>query len=107
MIGRAAQGQPWIFREVNAALDAEKIFVPVALAEVRAIIRAHLESLYEFYGDETGVRVARKHFGWYCRQQPGSEELRRAFVAASDSGSQLALAGAFGDVGAADLVEAA
>ncbi|HZF15492.1 MAG TPA: tRNA dihydrouridine synthase DusB [Steroidobacteraceae bacterium] len=111
MIGRAAQGQPWIFSHVNALLETEgnagKNFAPVDRAQVRAIIRAHLESLYEFYGDETGVRVARKHFGWYCRQQPGSEELRRAFVAASDTGTQLALAGAFGDVGAADLVDAA
>jgi tRNA-dihydrouridine synthase B len=107
MIGRAAQGQPWIFGEVNAALDAQKIFAPVALTEVRGIIRAHLESLYEFYGDETGVRVARKHFGWYCRQHPGTESLRRAFVTAATSGSQLALVDAMGSAGAASLERAA
>ena len=111
MIGRAAQGQPWIFSEVNSLIsdtkETEKLFVPVAVAEVRAIIRAHLESLYDFYGEETGVRVARKHFGWYCRQQPGAEGLRRAFVAATDPGSQLALVDTFGDVGAAGLVQAA
>jgi len=111
MIGRAAQGQPWIFSEVNSLIsdtkETEKLFAPVALAEVRAIIRAHLESLYDFYGEATGVRVARKHFGWYCRQQPGAEGLRRAFVAATDPGSQLALLDTFGDVGAAGLMQAA
>ncbi len=91
MIGRAAQGQPWIFSEVNSHLDPRAHFVPVALAEVRAIIRAHLESLYDFYGDETGIRVARKHFGWYCRQHPGTESLRREFVAAATASAQLAL----------------
>lgn len=91
MIGRAAQGQPWIFSEVNSRLDARTHFAPVALAEVRVIIRAHLESLYDFYGDETGVRVARKHFGWYCRQHPGTESLRREFVAAVTASAQLAL----------------
>ncbi len=91
MIGRAAQGQPWIFSEVNSRLDARAHVAPVALAEVRVIIRAHLESLYDFYGDETGVRVARKHFGWYCRQHPGTESLRREFVAAVTASAQLAL----------------
>jgi tRNA-dihydrouridine synthase B len=91
MIGRAAQGRPWIFSEVNSRLAARAPFAPVALAEVRVIIRAHLESLYDFYGDETGVRVARKHFGWYCRQHPGTESLRREFVAAVTASAQLAL----------------
>jgi tRNA-dihydrouridine synthase B len=111
MIGRAAQGQPWIFRDVNSLLDAderrEKIFGSVPLSEVRVIIRAHLESLYDFYGEDTGVRVARKHFGWYCRQQPGLESLRRAFVAATTSGSQLALVDAMESTGAAGLGHAA
>jgi tRNA-dihydrouridine synthase B len=111
MIGRAAQGQPWIFREVNSYLEradgAEKNFSPVDPAEVRAIIRAHLEGLYEFYGEDTGVRVARKHFGWYCRQHPHTEEVRRMFVAAPDTGSQLALVDALGSVGAAPLERAA
>jgi tRNA-dihydrouridine synthase B len=111
MIGRAAQGQPWIFREVNALIDertsVENIFAPVALAEVRAIIRAHLEGLYEFYGEDTGVRVARKHFGWYCRQHPGTEGVRRAFVVAATSGEQLALVDAMGVTGAASVGQAA
>jgi tRNA-dihydrouridine synthase B len=66
MIGRAAQGRPWIFREVRSAL-AGSIATPPALAEVRAIMLSHLEALYSFYGESHGVRVARKHLGWYCR----------------------------------------
>jgi len=111
MIGRAAQGQPWIFREVNSHINDEhaagKNFSRIDLAEVRVIIRAHLESLYDFYGEETGVRVARKHFGWYCRQHPDTDDLRRTFVAAPDTGSQLALVDALGGVGAALVEQAA
>ena len=107
MIGRAAQGQPWIFREVNAALNADRIVAPVAPAELRAIMCAHLESLYEFYGDETGVRVARKHLGWYCRKHPRTEGLRQALLSAATSDAQLALVEAVGDASAADGERAA
>ena len=76
MLGRAAQGRPWIFDEVNFFLSTEKIRPTLALEKVRDIMRAHLEDLYVFYGDETGVRVARKHLSWYFRQHPGQEVLR-------------------------------
>jgi tRNA-dihydrouridine synthase B len=66
MIGRAAQGRPWIFRELAASL-AKSPFAPPALSEVRVIMLSHLEALYSFYGESQGVRVARKHLGWYCR----------------------------------------
>ena len=66
MIGRAAQGRPWIFRELAAAL-AKTHVAPPSLAEVRVIMLSHLEALYSFYGESQGVRVARKHLGWYCR----------------------------------------
>jgi tRNA-dihydrouridine synthase B len=69
MIGRAAQGRPWIFREVAAALDG-RLATPPSHEEVRGIIAAHLEALYSFYGEAKGVRVARKHLGWYCRLHP-------------------------------------
>jgi len=69
MIGRAAQGRPWIFRELRAGL-AGTAAPPPALEEVRAIMLSHLEALYSFYGGEKGVRVARKHLGWYCRLHP-------------------------------------
>jgi len=69
MIGRAAQGRPWIFREIRAGL-AGKICAPASLEEVRGIMLSHLEALYSFYGEMKGVRVARKHLGWYCRLHP-------------------------------------
>jgi tRNA-dihydrouridine synthase B len=80
MIGRAAQGRPWIFDEVNFFLRTGESRVVLALEKVRDIMRAHLEDLYTFYGDETGVRVARKHLSWYFRQHPGQEALRNRLV---------------------------
>jgi tRNA-dihydrouridine synthase B len=80
MIGRAAQGRPWIFDEVNFFLAEGESRAGLALENVRDIMRAHLEDLYAFYGDETGVRVARKHLSWYFRQHPGQEALRNRLV---------------------------
>jgi tRNA-dihydrouridine synthase B len=80
MIGRAAQGRPWIFDEVNFFLITGESRATLALEKVRDIMRAHLEDLYAFYGDETGVRVARKHLSWYFRQHPGQEALRNRLV---------------------------
>jgi tRNA-dihydrouridine synthase B len=80
MIGRAAQGRPWIFDEVNFFLASGEIRAELALEKVRDIMRAHLEELYAFYGDQTGVRVARKHLSWYFRQHPGQEDLRNRLV---------------------------
>ena len=80
MIGRAAQGRPWIFDEVNFFLSNGELRADLALEKVRDIMRAHLEDLYAFYGDETGVRVARKHLSWYFRQHPGQEALRNRLV---------------------------
>jgi tRNA-dihydrouridine synthase B len=80
LIGRAAQGRPWIFDEVNFFLASGELRAALALEKVRDIMRAHLEDLYAFYGDETGVRVARKHLSWYFRQHPGQEALRDRLV---------------------------
>jgi tRNA-dihydrouridine synthase B len=80
MIGRAAQGRPWIFDEVNFFLSTGESRAALALEKVRDIMRAHLEDLYAFYGDETGVRVARKHLSWYFRQHPGQDALRNRLV---------------------------
>jgi tRNA-dihydrouridine synthase B len=80
MIGRAAQGRPWIFDEVNFFLATGENRAVLALENVRDIMRAHLEELYAFYGAETGVRVARKHLSWYFRQHPGQEDLRNRLV---------------------------
>jgi tRNA-dihydrouridine synthase B len=80
MIGRAAQGRPWIFDEVNFFLSTGEIRAVLAPEKVRDIMRAHLEDLYDFYGDQTGVRVARKHLSWYFQQHPGQEDLRNRLV---------------------------
>ena len=75
MIGRAAQGQPWIFQQINHFLRTgqEKSSPPIAV--VRDIMLAHLENLYAFYGEDTGIRVARKHLGWYCKGKRGAEKI--------------------------------
>ena len=91
MIGRAAQGKPWIFDEVNFFLRQGEFRAPLALESVRDIMRAHLEDLYSLYGDETGVRVARKHLSWYCRQHPGQEEFRTILMRAQTPQEQLSL----------------
>jgi tRNA-dihydrouridine synthase B len=90
MIGRAAQGRPWIFDEVNFFVRTGKLREELAREKVRDIIRAHLENLYDFYGDETGVRVARKHLSWYFRQHPGQEALRDRLVRIETPREQLA-----------------
>jgi len=65
MLGRAAHGAPWIFRSVNSWLTTQKSIADLSRSEVRGIILSHLASLYAFYGEDTGVRFARKHLGWY------------------------------------------
>jgi tRNA-dihydrouridine synthase B len=90
MIGRAAQGRPWIFDEVNFFVETGKLREDLAQENVRDIMRAHLEDLYDFYGDETGVRVARKHLSWYFRQHPGQEALRDRLVRIETPLEQLA-----------------
>jgi tRNA-dihydrouridine synthase B len=91
MIGRAAQGKPWIFDEVNFYLRTGRHSPPLASAEVRAIMRAHLEDLYAFYGEATGVRVARKHLSWFCQQHPGQRTLRDRLVRVETPQEQLSL----------------
>jgi tRNA-dihydrouridine synthase B len=90
MIGRAAQGRPWIFDEVNFFVETGNLREDLAQENVRDIMRAHLEDLYDFYGDETGVRVARKHLSWYFRQHPGQEALRDRLVRIETPREQLA-----------------
>lgn len=92
MIGRAALGAPWIFREVNAFLYAEKFPSPLLRASITAIILRHLESLYAFYGEYTGIRMARKHLSRYCELHETTRAARAGLLAAADSASQYALA---------------
>ncbi|MBU6188305.1 MAG: tRNA dihydrouridine synthase DusB [Betaproteobacteria bacterium] len=90
MIGRAAQGRPWIFREIAAALAGE---APPAAPEreaLRALLREHLIDHYEFHGPFTGVRTARKHVGWYLAREPGATEfLRNVFYPIDTPEAQL------------------
>jgi len=76
MIGRAAQGRPWIFREIRHFLEHGTMLPAPNPLAIWAILSRHLERLYEFYGEHQGVRVARKHVGWYLRALGGAEELR-------------------------------
>jgi len=76
MIGRAAQGRPWIFREIEHYLSTGERLPPPLVSEIHAVLVAHLEELYAFYGRETGVKVARKHISWYTKGLAGSAGFR-------------------------------
>lgn len=77
MIGRAAQGRPWIFREIDHFLRTGSYLPAPLVTEVQPLMIAHLRAHYAFYGDFLGVRTARKHIGWYVRDLPGGEEFRQ------------------------------
>lgn len=77
MIGRAAQGRPWIFREIDHYLRHGKCLPSPSLAEVALVLQQHLRELYAFYGEVMGPRIARKHLGWYLQTVPASESFRR------------------------------
>jgi tRNA-dihydrouridine synthase B len=91
MIGRAAQGRPWLFREIEARLAGAPDQVTPSLCEQRDIMLHHLRDLHAFYGEGPGVRIARKHVGWYCRERPGVSAFRQAVMQAETAGEQLAL----------------
>ncbi|HYN12060.1 MAG TPA: tRNA dihydrouridine synthase DusB [Burkholderiales bacterium] len=78
MVGRAAQGRPWLFREIAHFLATGEHLAPPPVAEVGAVLIEQLEGLYSLYGSEQGARVARKHIGWTVRELPGGEVLRCA-----------------------------
>jgi tRNA-dihydrouridine synthase B len=78
MIGRAAQGRPWIFREIDHYLKTGKMLPEPKVEEVRDILLEHLENLYAFYGEYTGVRMARKHISWYSKGQRHGAAFRQA-----------------------------
>jgi tRNA-dihydrouridine synthase B len=78
MIGRAAQGRPWLFREIAHFLATGERLAPPAPVEMGAVLIEHLEGLDSLYGEEHGARVARKHIGWAVRELPGGETLRKA-----------------------------
>jgi tRNA-dihydrouridine synthase B len=78
MIGRAAQGRPWIFREIQHYLETGELLPEPGPSKVRDILIGHLNNLYEFYGEFTGVRIARKHISWYSKGHPHGAAFRDA-----------------------------
>ena len=88
MIGRAAQGRPWIFREIGHFLDTGEHLAPPLVAEVRRLLLDHLQDHYSLYGELTGVRSARKHIAWYLRALPGGEAFRQHINTIEDSAAQ-------------------
>jgi tRNA-dihydrouridine synthase B len=97
MLGRVAQGRPWIFREVAHFLKTQTQLAPPLVAEVRRLLVDHLLDHYALYGEFTGVRSARKHIGWYVRALPGGEAFRARMNALENGESQLAAVNAFFD----------
>jgi len=89
MIGRAAQGRPWIFREIAHYLTTGTELAPPLVAEVRRLMLEHLEAHYVLYGEFSGVRTARKHIGWYLRSLPGGEAFRAQMNTLDDCALQL------------------
>ncbi len=89
MIGRAAQGNPWIFREINHYLATGKHLPAPTLHEIRSTLLKHLQAIYHFYGEYTGVRMARKHICWYSKSQPHGAAFRQAVNQLETSTQQL------------------
>ena len=91
MIGRGAQGRPWIFREISHYLATGKHLPEPGAKEVRDILMGHLEHLHAFYGEVMGVRIARKHLGWYAKDRPENADFRQIVNRAETAASQLEL----------------
>ena len=91
LIGRAAQGRPWIFREIAHYLQTGGLLAAPSAAEVRDILCGHLEALYVFYGELQGLRIARKHLGWYAKDRPENAAFRAVVNCAESAAEQLRL----------------
>ncbi len=89
MIGRAAQGRPWIFREINHYLQTNELLAPPPLSEVRQLVINHVNALHQFYGDYLGVRIARKHVGWYLQTLADKTQFRSVFNRIDNTQEQL------------------
>ncbi|WP_077000218.1 tRNA dihydrouridine synthase DusB [Variovorax sp. KK3] len=88
MVGRAAQGRPWVFREIAHYLATGLHLAPPLVAEVRRLLLDHLQQHYALYGEYSGVRTARKHIGWYVRALPGGDAFRDSMNAIEDCDAQ-------------------
>ena len=105
MVGRAAQGRPWLFGQIARYLESGERIAPPAMAERGALLAEHLRGLYELYGPEQGARVARKHVGWTVSGLPGGEEFRRRANLVVDAEAQLRAVEAFFGAAANDFGE--
>jgi len=97
MIGRAAQGRPWIFREIDYFLITGAHLPPPEVSEIHRVLSAHLADLYTFYGEDTGVKIARKHIGWYTKGLAGSANFRHQLNQLQTSHEQIAAINEFFD----------
>lgn len=97
MIGRAAQGRPWIFNAINHYLERGKLLPDPEVSEVSRVMLEHLENLYAFYGEYVGVRMARKHISWYSKGQAGGGAFRQAVNRVDTIEQQLAITREFFD----------
>ncbi|MFI4922796.1 MAG: tRNA dihydrouridine synthase DusB [Burkholderiales bacterium] len=97
MIGRAAQGRPWIFREISHYLETGRHLPPPEVEEIRRVLSVHLDDLYHFYGEYSGVRIARKHISWYTKGLASSAAFRHAMNQLESSVEQLAAVSRFFD----------
>ena len=95
MIGRAAQGRPWLFREIEHYLATGELLPPPRVSEIHAILRQHLADLYAFYGEDTGVKIARKHIAWYTKGIAGAAHFRHAMNQLGNVSEQLQATDAF------------
>jgi len=98
MIGRAAQGRPWIFREIVHYLATGELLPEPSLIEVREILLGHLHALHAFYGEIAGVRIARKHLGWYAKDRPENHAFRSIVNRAETAAEQLRLTSEYFDM---------
>ena len=89
MIGRAAQGRPWIFREINHYLATGEHLPAPEVSEIHRVLINHLHDLYEFYGEYSGVRIARKHISWYTKGLAGSAGFRQSMNQLQTSDQQI------------------
>ena len=97
MIGRPAQGRPWIFREIAYFLATGELLPEPDVREVRDILLGHLHALYAFYGEAHGVRIARKHLGWYARDRAENAAFRSVVNRAETAHEQLRLTSEYFD----------
>ena len=95
MIGRAAQGRPWIFREMSHYLQTGELLPPPEVAEVREVLLGHLDDLYQFYGEYSGCRIARKHIAWYTNGLHDSNAFRQAMYAQDSTAGQARVVDAY------------